>query len=60
MDRIYCEQEVVKVINDYQNEPLNLSDYYRVKTVELLASITDEKYIRKIYNYALGFTLEQL
>ena len=60
MNRVICEQEIAKIIEGYQKEPLSPADYYRVKTVDLLATITDEIYLQKIYSYAFGFTMEQL
>lgn len=55
MNRECCEQEIVKILEGYQNNTLSPSDYYKVKTVELISSIDNEEYLKKIYSFALVF-----
>lgn len=52
MDRAYYEKEIGEILEGYKKE--KPSDY-RAKTVELIASIENEEYLKKIYSFALAF-----
>lgn len=60
MDRAYCEKEINEILEGYLNGTIKPSDEYRTKIIDLLTLINDEVYLRKIYNYVYGFTIEQL
>lgn len=52
--RKYYENEVDKILNQYQQDDFSIISYYQSKIVELVMQIDNESYLREIYNLADG------
>jgi len=53
-NREYYEKEITKLLKQYNQQDIKVSEYYRNKTIECLLQINDAEKLQQAYRFVLA------
>lgn len=55
--RDFYEKEIANILAEYEQMDIKVSDYYRVKTIEMLINTDDVEVLQQVYSFVRSLTV---